>query len=132
MVKLATTLPKEYDDNGLESNSRHLLDRYTSQEYTPAIVLLRTKDVHNTEDFERIPRVEIVVVEPAFDAADAEEIRALRTRLHDARVRHIKQPMDLPTDEPETTTVLELEVSDNVIEAEVIEETEEPTTNEDA
>lgn len=129
MVKLASTLPKEHDDNGLESNSRHLLSRYTSQEYTPAVVLLHTKDVHHTEDFERIPRVEIVHIEPAFESDDADEIRALITRLHDTRVAHIKQPLDLPdTDVPvEPVAPLELEAratdEDDVVDAELIDDT---------
>jgi hypothetical protein len=125
MVKLATTLPKEYDDNGLESGTRFLLERYTSQEYTPAIVLLRTKDVHNTEDFERVPRVEIMHVEPAFDSDDADAVRSLLVSLHDARVSHVKQPLDLPdTDDTEVLVdgPLELEAGDDVIDAEVVED----------
>lgn len=128
MVKLASTLPKEYDDNGLESNTRHLLSRYTSQEYTAAVVLLHTKDVHHTEDFEKVPRVEIVHIELAIDEDDADEVRALLRRLHDGRVRHVKQPLDLP-DTDDTATVLEeplaLEAGD-VVDAEVVDDEDAP------
>lgn len=122
MVKLAATLPKEHDDNGLEPNSRHFLARYTSQEYTPAVVLLRTKDVHHTEDFERVPRVEVVHVEPAFDADDAQEIRDLIVRLHDDRVGHMQPPLDLPTtDEPAVLSPLALEAGEDIEDADVID-----------
>lgn len=115
MVKLASTLPKEYDDNGLESNTRHLLDRYTSQKYTAVVALVHTKDVHHTENFERVPRVEVVAIEGAFDDADADEVRALLTRLHDKRVKHVKQPLNLPDDEPAVPAEpLELEASTGV------------------
>lgn len=124
MVKLAATLPKEYDDNGLESNTRHLLSRYTSQEYTPAVVLLHTKDVHHTEDFEKVPRVAIVHIEPAIDPDDAETVRDLIVRLHDTRVAHIKQPLDLPDPDlpAEPAAPLELESSTGTYSIEVVDE----------
>lgn len=102
MVKLATTLPKEHDANGLEQNTRFLLDRYTSQELTPVIALVRTKDVHHTEDFERVPRIEFVHVEGAFNEDDADAVRSLLVSLHDNRVRHVKQPLNLPDVDDDT------------------------------
>lgn len=126
MVKLSSTLPKEYDDNGLESNSRHLLDIYTSQKYVPVVALIHTKDVHHTEDFERVPRVEIVHIEVALDADLDQRTRDLLIELHDARVSHVKQPLDLPdTEEDEPVELVEpfaIEAGEEVIDAEVIDE----------
>lgn len=101
MVKLAPALPKEYDDNGLESNTWHLLGVYTSQKYLPIVALVRTKEITQNEHFERVPKIELVHVEIAIDEADQDAVRELIKQLHDARVQHIKQPLDLPdTDEP--------------------------------
>lgn len=101
MVKLAPALPKEYDDNGLESNTRHLLEVYPSQKYLPIVALVRTKEITQNEHFERVPKIELVHVEIAIDELDQEAVRDLIQQLHDARVQHIKQPLDLPdTDEP--------------------------------
>lgn len=101
MVKLAPALPKEYDDNGLESNTRHLLGVYTSQKYLPIVALVRTKEITQNEHFERVPKIELVHVEIAIDELDQEAVRDLIQQLHDARVQHVKQPLDLPdTDEP--------------------------------
>ncbi|NLP82612.1 hypothetical protein HF576_02000 [Microbacterium sp. CFH 90308] len=111
MVKLAPSLPKEYDDNGLESNTRHLLNIYPKQEYVPVVALVRTKEITQTENFERVPKVEIVHIEIAVDADDQEDVRDLIQRLHDGRVQHIKQPLDLPDTDPEPATPLELEAS---------------------
>ncbi|WP_091232529.1 hypothetical protein [Microbacterium sp. 3J1] len=101
MVKLAPALPKEYDDNGLESNTRHLLEVYTSQKYIPIVALVRTKEITQNEHFERVPKIELVHVEIATDSDDADAVREIIRQLHDARVQHIKQPLDLPdTEEP--------------------------------
>lgn len=101
MVKLAPALPKEFDDNGLESNTRHLLGVYTSQKYLPIVALVRTKEITQNEHFERVPKIELVHVEIAIDDFDQEAVRDLIKQLHDARVQHIKQPLDLPdTEEP--------------------------------
>lgn len=101
MVKLAPALPKEYDDNGLESNTRHLLEVYPSQKYLPIVALVRTKEITQNEHFERVPKIELVHVEIAIDPEGQDVIRELIQQLHDARVQHIKQPLDLPdTDEP--------------------------------
>lgn len=125
MVKLATTLPKEHEANGLESNSRFLLERYTSQELTPVIALVRTKDVHHTEDFERVPRVEVVHIEAAFNDDDADAVRSLLVSLHDDRVRARKQPLSFPDDEVDEPTVdapRELEAGGDVVDAEVVDD----------
>lgn len=126
MVKLASTLPKEYDDNGLESNTRHLLEIYTSQKYVAVVALMHTKDVHHTEDFERVPRVELVHIEVALDAEADQRVRDLLLELHDARVSHVKQPLDLPdTDDEEPVELVEplaIEAGDDVVDAEVIDD----------
>jgi hypothetical protein len=124
MVKLAPALPKEHDDNGLESNTRHLLEIYTSQKYTPVVGLIHTKEITQTEDFQRVPKIAFVHVEIAVDPDDADEVRELITRLHDARVGHIKQPLDLPsTDEPPLMAVpLELEASSGIYSVRVVDE----------
>lgn len=123
MVKLAAKLPKEYDDNGLESNTRHLLDAYPKQTYLPVVGLIHTKDITHTEDFERVPRIEFVVIELAVDDDDQEALRGLITRLHDARVKHVKQPLDLPdTEEPPLPTVLELEASEGMYSVRLVDE----------
>jgi hypothetical protein len=123
MVKLAAKLPKEYDDNGLESNTRHLLAAYPKQEYLPVVGLVRTKDYQNTEDFERVPRIEFVVIEIAIDADDQEALRGLITRLHDDRVRHVKQPLDLPdVDDAPTGEVegpLAIEAGEEIVDADI-------------
>lgn len=112
MVKLSSVLPKEYDDNGLESNSRHLLAAYPKQTYLPVIGLVRTKEITQTENFERVPKVELVHVEIAIDEDDQDRVRELLQELHDSRVRHVKQPLDLPDlEEPPLPPVLELEAS---------------------
>lgn len=112
MVKLAPSLPKEYDDNGLESNTRHLLGIYPKQDYVPVVALVRTKEITQTENFERVPKIEIVHIEIAIDADDQEAVRELLQSLHDGRVQHIKQPLDLPDTEPaEPPAPLELEAS---------------------
>jgi hypothetical protein len=101
MVKLASSLPKEYDDNGIESNGRHLLGIYPSQKYLPVVALVRTKEITQNDSFEKIPKIEIVAIELAVDDDDQDAARALLQRLHDGRVQHIKQPLDLPdADEP--------------------------------
>lgn len=113
MVKLAPSLPKDYDDNGIESNGRHLLGIYPSQKYLPVVALVRTKEITQNDSFEKIPKIEIVAIELAVDEDDQDAARALLQRLHDSRVRHVKQPLDLPdADEPPVTAQpLELEAS---------------------
>lgn len=113
MVKLASSLPKEYDDNGIASNGRHLLGIYPSQTYLPVVALVRTKEITQNDSFERIPKIEIVAIELAVDDDDQDAARALLQRLHDARIQHVKVPLDLPdTDaEPEVVAPLELEAS---------------------
>lgn len=126
MVKLASALPKEYEANGLESNSRHLLARYSSQEVTPVVALVRTKDVHHTEDFERVPRVEVVHIEAAFNEDDADAVRSLLVSLHDDRVKAQKQPLDFGDATDNEVVVdesLELEAADaDVVDAEVVDD----------
>lgn len=124
MVKLAPALPKEYDDNGLESNTRHLLGIYPKQEYLPIVALVRTKEITQNEHFERVPKVELVHVEIAIDADDQAAVRDLILRLHDARVQHVKQPLDLPdTEEPPLMPLpLELEASDGMYSVIVVDE----------
>jgi hypothetical protein len=113
MVKLASSLPKEYDDNGIESNGRHLLGIYPSQTYLPVVALVRTKEITQNDSFERIPKIEIVAIELAVDDDDQDAARGLLQRLHDARIRHVKVPLDLPDTEAESEAAapLELEVS---------------------
>lgn len=113
MVKLASSLPKEYDDNGIESNGRHLLGIYPSQKYLPVVALVRTKEITQNDSFEKIPKIEIVAIELAVDEDDQDAARVLLQRLHDGRVRHVKQPLDLPdADEPPVIAQpLELEAS---------------------
>ncbi|MBN9210530.1 MAG: hypothetical protein BGO45_04725 [Microbacterium sp. 71-36] len=113
MVKLAPSLPKEYDDNGIESNGRHLLAAYPKQTYLAVVGLVRTKEITENENFERIPKIEFVAIELAVDGDDDADVRQLLQRLHDARVQHIKQPLDLPDegDVPEPAAPLELEAS---------------------
>lgn len=125
MVKLSATLPKEHDENGLFPNSRHLLETYTSGKYVPVVALVRTKEITSTEDYIKVPKVEIVHVEGAFDEADADEVRALLLRLHDDRVKHVKQPLDLPDTEERAVDLVEpraIEAGDDVVDAEVIDE----------
>lgn len=133
MTKLSTKLPKEYDDNGLESNTRHLLEIYPSQEYMPVVGMIRTKEVLSDEDFTRVPKVEFVCVELAVDSEDQGAARDLLKKLHDSRVKHIKQPLDLPdVDEPTIDDPLELEEAGDVIDAEVVEDDELVTTGKEA
>lgn len=123
MTKLSAKLPKEYDDNGLGSNTRRLLEVYNSQEYLPIVGLIRTKEVLHDDDHQRVPKIEFVVVELAIDADDERSVRQLLTKLHDDRVKHIKQPLDLPdTEEPPLPTVLELEASDGMYSVVVVDE----------
>ena len=115
MTKLSAKLPKEYDDNGLESNTRHLLAAYPKQEYLPVVGIVRTKDYQNTEDFERVPRIEFVRIEIAIEPDDQEALRGLVQRLHDERVGHMKQPLDLPdTEQQPAPAPLELEASSGI------------------
>lgn len=124
MVKLAPALPKEYDDNGLESNTRHLLGIYPKQEYLPVVALVRTKEITQNEHFERVPKIEVVHIEIAIDADDQDAVREFVKHLHDSRVQHIKQPLDLPdTEEPLLpVTPLELEASDGMYSVIVVDE----------
>jgi hypothetical protein len=124
MVKLASTLPKEHESNGLESNSRHLIAAYQSQDTIPVIALVRTKDCTDTEDFVRVPRIEIVHIEGAFNPDDEDALRSLLVSLHDDRMRHRKQPLDLPdVDEaPLVSDPLTLEAGDDVVDAEVVDD----------
>lgn len=131
MVKLAPSLPKEYDDNGIESNGRHLLDAYPKQSYMAVVGLVRTKEITHNELFERIPKIEFVAIELAVDGDEDAAARALLQRLHDARVQHVKQPLDLPdTDAPAAGAPLELEAStaDDVVDAELVDDTTTPIT----
>ena len=122
MVKLASTLPKEHESNGLESNSRHLIAAYTSQDTIPVIALVRTKDCTDTEDFVRVPRIEIVHIEGAFNPDDEDALRSLLVSLHDDRMKHRKQPLDLPDidDDVEQAEPLALEAGD-VVDAEIVD-----------
>lgn len=126
MVKLASTLPKEHESNGLEANSRHLIAAYPRQDTIPVVALVRTKDCTDTEEFVRVPRIEIVHIEGAFNEDDADAVRSLLVSLHDDRVRHQKQPLDLPDDGPaEDAGPRALEAGEDVVDAEVIEDTTE-------
>lgn len=123
MVKLASTLPKEHERNGLEPRSRRLLDAYQSQQTIVVVALVRTKEVLSNEDFERIPKIELVSIEPAVSEQDDEVLRDILTALRDDRISHRKQTLDIP-DEDETAEVespLALEAGD-VIDAEVVED----------
>lgn len=124
MVKLASTLPKEHESNGLEANSRHLIAAYTSQDTIPVIALVRTKDCTDTEDFVRVPRIEIVHIEGAFNADDEDAVRSLLVSLHDDRVRHQRQPLDLPDPDEaaEPPAPLELEAGVEVVDAELVDD----------
>ncbi|OIU88637.1 hypothetical protein [Microbacterium sp. AR7-10] len=128
MVRLAATLPKEHDENGLEANTRHLLGIYTSQEYVPIVALVRTKEILSNEDFQRVPKIELVHVEIAVDAESDVAVRELLLQLHDDRVKHVKQPLDLPDvdEEPAIGEPLSLEQLadpyDDVVDAEVVDE----------
>lgn len=124
MVKLASTLPKEHESNGLESNSRHLIAAYTSQDTIPVIALVRTKDCTDTEDFVRVPRIEIVHIEGAFNDDDADAVRSLLVSLHDDRVKHRKQPLDLPDTDtaPEISEPLALDAGEDVVDAELVDD----------
>lgn len=126
MVKLAPALPKESEHNGLEPNTRHILDRYTSQEYMPVVALIRTKEITSTEEFIRVPKVEVVAIEVALDQGDQDAVRELLQDLHDARVAHVKQPLDLPDiDEdaaPAVSDPLAIEAGEDVVVAEVVDE----------
>lgn len=124
MVKLASTLPKEHESNGLEANSRHLIAAYTSQDTIPVIALVRTKDCTDTEEFVRVPRIEIVHIEGAFNEDDADAVRSLLVSLHDDRVRHVRQPLDLPDPDeaPEPSAPLELEAGEDVVDAELVDD----------
>lgn len=124
MVKLASTLPKEHEANGLEANSRHLIAAYQSQDTIPVIALVRTKDCTDTEDFVRVPRIEIVHIEGAFNPDDEDAVRSLLVSLHDDRVRHTKQPLDLPDVEEDlaVSDPLAIEAGEDVVDAEVVDE----------
>ncbi|MEQ6898982.1 hypothetical protein [Microbacterium sp. KR10-403] len=121
MVKLASTLPKELEQNGLEQNTRHLIAAYTSQDTIPVIGLIHTKDCHDTEAFERVPRVELVAIEGAFNEVDAEQVRALLIRLHDDRVRHVKQPLDLPDQDDFGGAMLAIDQAE-IVDADVVDD----------
>ncbi len=131
MVKLAPSLPKEYDDNGLESNTRHLLGIYPKQDYLPIVALVRTKEITQNEHFERVPKVELVHVEIAIDEDDQEALRGLIQRLHDSRVQHVKQPLDLPDVDTDLTVEgpLAIESGEEVIDAEVVDDDAPLTTS---
>jgi hypothetical protein len=123
MTKLSTRLPKESEYNGLEPNGRHLLAAYPSQEYVPVVGLIRTKEVLSDKDFMKIPKVEFVHIEGAFDGDAADKVRELLVELHDDRVRHVRQPLDLPDVEetpPVASAPLELTAAEeDVVDAEV-------------
>lgn len=124
MVKLASSLPTEYDDNGIESNGRHLLAAYPKQSCMAVVGLVRTKEITQNESFERIPKIEFVAIELAVDGEDDDAARALLQRLHDSRVQHVKQPLDLPDTEEPAAAPLELEASvdGDVVDAELVED----------
>lgn len=134
MVKLVAALPKEHESNGLEANSRHLLAAYTSQDTIPVIALIRTKDCTDTEDFVRVPRIEIVHIEGAFNADDEDAVRSLLVSLHDDRVKHRKQPLDLPdVDEPaDVSEPLAIEAGEDIVDAEVVDDGPLALTGKDA
>lgn len=126
MVKLSTVLPKEIERNGLEPNTRHLLDIYNSQEYVPIVALVRTKEVLWNEEHVRVPKIEVVHVEAVPDD-QADDVRQLLVDLHDARLMHVAQPLDLPDpdDEADEPEPLAIEAGDDVVDAEVVEDDEE-------
>jgi len=121
MVKLSSKLPKEHERNGLEPQSRKLLENYQSQDTVVIVAILRTKDFQSTEDYERVPRVEVVAVEVALDATEDEALRDWLTQLHDTRVAHVKQPLDLPDEDDEPREPLMLEAGD-IVDAELVDE----------
>lgn len=134
MVKLVAALPKEHESNGLEANSRHLVAAYTSQDTIPVIALIRTKDCTDTEDFVLVPRIEIVHIEGAFNADDEDAVRSLLVSLHDDRVKHRKQPLDLPdVDEPaDVSEPLAIEAGEDIVDAEVVDDAPLALTGKDA
>jgi len=125
MVKLASTLPKEHESNGLEANSRHLIAAYQSQDTIAVVALVRTKDCTDTEDFVRVPRIEIVHIEGAFNPDDEDALRSLLVSLHDDRMKHRKQPLDLPDIDEDAATLsdpLAIEAGEYVVDAEVVDD----------
>ncbi len=125
MVKLASSLPKEHESNGLEANSRHLIAAYQTQNTIPVVALVRTKDCTDTEEFVRVPRIEIVHIEGAFNDDDADAVRSLLVSLHDDRVRHRREPLDLPDVDADVNAdgdgPLQIEAAD-IVDAELIDD----------
>lgn len=97
MVKLASTLPKEHERNGLEARTRDLIDTYSNGATVAIVAIVRARTVTDTADYERVPQLEVLHVEAAGDEHDA-ELRRLLQDMHDNRVRHVKQPLDLGDD----------------------------------
>ncbi|WP_431800371.1 hypothetical protein [Microbacterium kunmingense] len=125
VVKLASSLPKEHESNGLEANSRHLIAAYQTQNTIPVVALVRTKDCTDTEEFVRVPRIEIVHIEGAFNDDDADAVRSLLVSLHDDRVRHRREPLDLPDVDADVNAdgdgPLQIEAAD-IVDAELIDD----------
>lgn len=126
MVKLAPALPKENERNGIEARTRDLIRNYDSGQTIPVIMLVRTQEVTRNKDYETVPKVEVVHIEAVPDDR-ADEVRQLLVDLHDARLTHVKQPLDLPDTEDDSERLkladpLAIEAADEVIYAEVVDD----------
>lgn len=123
-VKLAPALPKD-DKNGLDAISLDLIDRYRSKEHTVAIVVLKTAEINQDEDFQHIPKVRIVRVEPIIDEDDETAALDLLQAATEQRVGRKPDTLNFaPETEFEDVAPLELEAG--IEDAEIVEEDDEP------
>jgi hypothetical protein len=138
MVKLASALPKENERNGIAGRTRDLIRNYDTGATIPVLMLVRTQEVNRTKDYQTVPKVEVVHIEAVPDE-QADAYRALLVQLHDARVGHKKQPLNFgdgtdpetPAQTGDVESPLAIEAAEDVVDAELVDETTTDTTTEE-
>lgn len=127
-VKLASALPKD-DKNGLAAIAPALVDRYRSQEHTVAIVVLKTAKITQDEDYQLIPEVKVLRIEPVSGDLE-DDARDLLQSATEQRLGKKPDTLDLSGEEgdefADVAEVMPLELEACVEDAEIVDDDTEP------
>jgi hypothetical protein len=95
MTKLASTLPKALEDDGLASLNRRLIENPEQQHLVVAVVdCKKTETV--IDEGATIATARVVQIEPVYDEADQDTVAEVLRRASDKRNGRVALPLDLP------------------------------------
>lgn len=99
MTKLASTLPKALEDDGLSSLNRRLVQNPKHQHLVVAVVDCKKVETE-TDDGATIATARVVQIEPIYNEADQDLVQLILRRASDTRNGRLPLPgIDLTTGE---------------------------------